>query len=121
VLSLVVFVVIFIACSDDLITRMGNLTVWSALICLTTIAFAVASVASAIVCLAHTCRGRPFWGAALLDVRHLGSAGRTGVLRLLGPHRPTHLGLTGQKRRRSLLHAGPRPAAQHRAVSSLFA
>jgi hypothetical protein len=48
VLSLVVFVVIFIACSDDLITRMGNLTVWSALICLTTIAFAVASVASAI-------------------------------------------------------------------------
>jgi CubicO group peptidase (beta-lactamase class C family) len=48
VLSLVVFVIIFIVCSDDLITRMGNLTVWSGLIFLTTIAFAVASVASAI-------------------------------------------------------------------------
>ena len=47
VLSLVVFVIIFIVCSDDLITRMGNLTVWPVLICLTTIAFAVASVASA--------------------------------------------------------------------------
>jgi peptidoglycan/LPS O-acetylase OafA/YrhL len=33
VLSLVVFVIIFIVCSDDLI-RMGNLTVWSVLICL---------------------------------------------------------------------------------------
>lgn len=48
VLSLVAFVFIFILCSSDLITRMGNLTVWSVLIFLTTIAFAVASVASAI-------------------------------------------------------------------------
>ncbi|HLW87691.1 MAG TPA: serine hydrolase domain-containing protein [Terriglobales bacterium] len=49
VLSLVAFVVIFIVCSDDLISRLGNLTVWSFALCLTTIAFAIASLASAIV------------------------------------------------------------------------
>ena len=44
VLSLVAFVVIFIVCSDDIIGRMGNLTVWSAALCVTTIAFAAATV-----------------------------------------------------------------------------
>jgi len=48
VLSLAAFVFIFILCSGDLITRLGNLTVWSVLIFLCTIAFAVAAVASAI-------------------------------------------------------------------------
>ena len=48
VLSLVAFVFIFILCSSDLITRLGNLTVWSVLIFLCTVAFAVAAVASAI-------------------------------------------------------------------------
>ena len=48
VLSLISFVVIFILCGDDLIARLGNLTVWSAALFLVTIAFAVASVASAI-------------------------------------------------------------------------
>ena len=48
VLSLVAIVGIFIACSDDLIMRMGNLTVWSAAFFLATIVFAVAAVASAI-------------------------------------------------------------------------
>jgi CubicO group peptidase (beta-lactamase class C family) len=48
VLSLIAFVVIFILCGDDLIARMGNLTVWSAALFLITIVFAVASVASAI-------------------------------------------------------------------------
>jgi CubicO group peptidase (beta-lactamase class C family) len=48
VLSLVAFVGIFIICSDDLISRMGNLTVWSFGLFLTTIAYAVASAASAV-------------------------------------------------------------------------
>jgi CubicO group peptidase (beta-lactamase class C family) len=48
VLSLVAFVFTFILCSDDLITRLGNLTMWSALIFLWTIAFAFAVVASAV-------------------------------------------------------------------------
>jgi hypothetical protein len=48
VLSLISFVVIFVLCGDDLIARLGNLTAWSAALFLVTIAFAVASVASAI-------------------------------------------------------------------------
>jgi len=48
VLSLAAFVGIFIACSDDLIERMGNLTGWSAALFLLTIAYAVAVVMSAI-------------------------------------------------------------------------
>lgn len=48
VLSLIAVVVIFIVCSDDLISRLGNLTVWSAAFCLATIGYAVAAVASAI-------------------------------------------------------------------------
>lgn len=44
VLSLVAFVGIFIICSSELITRMGNLTVWSAALCATTITFAAATV-----------------------------------------------------------------------------
>ena len=47
-LSLVAFVAIFILCGDDLIARLGNLTAWSAALFLCTIAFAVASLASAI-------------------------------------------------------------------------
>jgi len=49
VLSLIAIIVIFILCGDDLISRMGNLTAWSAAFFLATIAFAVAAVASAIV------------------------------------------------------------------------
>jgi CubicO group peptidase (beta-lactamase class C family) len=48
VLSLAGFVVIFILSSDDLISRLGNLTVWSFGLFLTTIAYAVASVASVV-------------------------------------------------------------------------
>jgi CubicO group peptidase (beta-lactamase class C family) len=48
VLSLLAFVGIFILCSDELIERLGNLTGWSAALCLTTIAYAVGAVASAI-------------------------------------------------------------------------
>ena len=48
VLSVVAFVFTFILCSDDLITRLGNLTMWSVLIFLWTIAFAFAVLASAI-------------------------------------------------------------------------
>ena len=47
VLSLVAFVVIFILSSADLITRLGNLTIWSAGLCATTILFALAAVESA--------------------------------------------------------------------------
>lgn len=48
VLSLIAIVVIFILCANDLIARLGNLTAWSAALFLVTIAFAAASVASAI-------------------------------------------------------------------------
>jgi CubicO group peptidase (beta-lactamase class C family) len=48
VLSLIAIVVIFILCSDDLISRLGNLTAWSAAFFLATVAFAVAALASAI-------------------------------------------------------------------------
>ena len=48
VLSLLAFVAIFIACSDDLIGRLGNMTIWSSALWLTTIAFAGATVLSAI-------------------------------------------------------------------------
>jgi hypothetical protein len=47
-LSLVAFVVISILCGDDMISRLGNLTAWSAAVFLVTIAFALAAVASAI-------------------------------------------------------------------------
>jgi len=48
VLSLIAFVGIVIVCSDDLIVRLGNLTGWSAALCLTTVAFGIAALASAI-------------------------------------------------------------------------
>jgi CubicO group peptidase (beta-lactamase class C family) len=48
VLSVLAFVFTFILCSDDLITRLGNLTMWSVLIFLWTIAFAFAVLASAV-------------------------------------------------------------------------
>jgi CubicO group peptidase (beta-lactamase class C family) len=48
VLSLVATVVIFATCSDDLISKMGNLTGCSVAFCLATIAFPVAAIASLI-------------------------------------------------------------------------
>ena len=48
VLSLIVFVTIFIVCGDDLIERMGNLTIWSAGVLLSSLAFAVTTIVSAI-------------------------------------------------------------------------
>jgi hypothetical protein len=48
VLSLVAIVVIFILCADDMLSRLGNLTAWSAASFLVSISFAVASVASAV-------------------------------------------------------------------------
>jgi CubicO group peptidase (beta-lactamase class C family) len=48
VVSLIVILGILAACSDNLISRLGNLTVWSAGICVSTILFAVAAVASAL-------------------------------------------------------------------------
>jgi CubicO group peptidase (beta-lactamase class C family) len=48
VLSLVAIVVIFMLSSDDLISRMGNLTGWSVAFFLATVAYGVASVAGAI-------------------------------------------------------------------------
>jgi CubicO group peptidase (beta-lactamase class C family) len=48
VLSLVAFVVIFTQCSNDLISRLGNLTGWSAGLYLATVVYAVASLASAV-------------------------------------------------------------------------
>ncbi|HUN61254.1 MAG TPA: serine hydrolase domain-containing protein [Candidatus Sulfotelmatobacter sp.] len=48
VLSLLAFVIIFIASSDDFIVRMGNLTVWSVGLCLTSITFGIASLISVV-------------------------------------------------------------------------
>ncbi len=47
-LSLIAFVGIFIVSSADLITRLGNLSGWSVAVFLTTVAFGIASLASAI-------------------------------------------------------------------------
>jgi len=47
VLSLVAIVGLFILCGDDLIGRLGNLTVWSATLWALTLVFAVTSIASA--------------------------------------------------------------------------
>lgn len=46
VASLVGFVAIFILCASDMITRMGNLTAWSAALFLTTLLFAAAALMS---------------------------------------------------------------------------
>lgn len=51
ILSLAAFVGILILSSSDWIRRFGNLTVWSALLCLLTITFALAVVASVIAVL----------------------------------------------------------------------
>jgi CubicO group peptidase (beta-lactamase class C family) len=48
VLSLITFVGLIIVCSADLIDRLGNLTEWSIAVCISTVAFAIASLASAI-------------------------------------------------------------------------
>ncbi len=48
VLSLIAFVGIFILCNDDLINRLGNLTGWSVAVFVTTVAFGIAALASAI-------------------------------------------------------------------------
>lgn len=47
VLSLFAFVAIFIACSDDLIARLGNHTIWSEALRLCTIAYGIAVLLSA--------------------------------------------------------------------------
>lgn len=48
VLSLVAFVGTFILCGDDLLARLGSLTGWSATLFLTSIAFALAGLGSAV-------------------------------------------------------------------------
>jgi CubicO group peptidase (beta-lactamase class C family) len=47
VLSLFAIVGIFVVCADDLIERMGNLTIWSGVLWAMTLVFAVTSIASA--------------------------------------------------------------------------
>jgi CubicO group peptidase (beta-lactamase class C family) len=51
VFSLVAFVVIFILCSEDLIERLGNFTVWSAALWVVSLLFGLASVLSFLVAL----------------------------------------------------------------------
>lgn len=48
VLSLVAFVGIFIVCNDELIERLGNRTLWSESLFLSTIAFGIATLASVV-------------------------------------------------------------------------
>jgi len=59
VLSLIAIVVCFMLASDDLIARLGNLTAWSAVFFLATVAFAFASLASAVA----------LWRASKQEVR----------------------------------------------------
>ena len=47
----VAFVMIFILCSEDLIERLGNFTVWSAALWVTSVLFGLASVVSFLVAL----------------------------------------------------------------------
>ena len=88
VLSLVAFVAIFILCSDDILNRLGNLTVWSVALCLTTLASALASVLSAIACVRAPVEGvrhrvRRFSGivtvALLIATAYLGYFGLIGL------------------------------------------
>ena len=51
VLSLVVFIVIFILCSEDLIERLGNFTVWSVALWVMSLLFGLASLVSFLVAL----------------------------------------------------------------------
>jgi hypothetical protein len=48
VLSLLAFVGIFVLCGDDLIDRMGNKTIWSEALFLSTVAYGIAVLFSAI-------------------------------------------------------------------------
>jgi CubicO group peptidase (beta-lactamase class C family) len=48
ILSLVAFVTIFVLCGSDLIERLGNRTIWSEALFLTTIVFAIACLASTV-------------------------------------------------------------------------
>jgi len=48
VLSLFAFIALFIVCSDDLIARMGNRTLWSVALEFTTLAFAISVLLGAI-------------------------------------------------------------------------
>lgn len=59
VLSLIAIVVLFMAASEDIIARMGNLTAWSAAFFLTTLVYGLASLAAAI----------SIWRAPKQDVR----------------------------------------------------
>jgi CubicO group peptidase (beta-lactamase class C family) len=57
VLSLVAFVVIFILCSEDLIDRLGNFTMWSAALWVVSLLFGLASVMSFLVALRGSSKG----------------------------------------------------------------
>jgi len=57
VLSLATFVVIFILCSDDLIERLGNFTVWSFALWVVSLLFGLASVVSFLVALRGSSEG----------------------------------------------------------------
>jgi hypothetical protein len=57
VLSLVAFVVIFILCSEDLIERLGNFTVWSAALWVVSLLFGLASLVSFLVALRGSSAG----------------------------------------------------------------
>ncbi|MGA2646629.1 MAG: serine hydrolase domain-containing protein [Candidatus Sulfotelmatobacter sp.] len=57
VLSLVTFVVIFILCSEDLFDRLGNFTVWSAVLWVVSLLFGLASLVSFLVSLRGSSAG----------------------------------------------------------------
>ena len=57
VLSLVAFVTIFILCGEDLIERLGNFTLWSALLLVVSLLFGLASLVSFLVALRGSIEG----------------------------------------------------------------
>ena len=92
---------IFILCSEDLIERLGNFTVWSAALWVVSLLFGLASVVSFLVAPTRFERGSPSRRPLVLADRFNGTFDCRCLLDLLGHHRNTNLGLgRGQPRRK---------------------
>jgi len=94
VLSLVGSVSVIVMSGDDLIERFGLVTGWSVALFLLTIAFAVASVASAGLDRACSCRRSASRRAPVFRGHHYWAAHRRNLPRVLGHDRAAYVGLT---------------------------
>jgi hypothetical protein len=96
VLSLLAFVGIFMLCSDDLIDRMGNQTIWSEALFLSTVSYGIAVLFSAIAWWRAPERVSAPRGSRVFEHRHHGLADLGFLPGLLGCHRTQDLDL-GEK------------------------